>query len=129
MAHTVTVNLSTATAKIGQTVPGQVSVASTDTVPVGVTGISIYPTAINASLMVTQPDLRAGSGAGLGATGAVIPTIINPSGSLSFPFTAVASQPAVPGSTAIAYVLNAVVYFSDGTNTTGNATLTVSPLM
>jgi hypothetical protein len=128
MARTVTVVLSSATSKVGQRVPGRVNVASTDTDPIQVTGVVIYPTKVHSSLSVTQPELGAGGGAGLGGARATRQTVVNNGASISLPFDVVGHHPQVPGATAIAYEMTAVVTFSDGVTGSGTATLTVSPL-
>lgn len=128
MARTVTVSLSTTTPKINQAVHGQIAVASSDTNPVQVAAIAVYTTQITASCEIDLPDLGAGGGTGLPSSNATKPTVVNNGGTLVFPFRFIGFQPQVPGSSAIAYQINAVVTFSDGQTATGNVTANVSPL-
>lgn len=128
MARSVALAVSTSTPKINQRVYGQVTISSTDTNPVQVQSVLLYPSALQAACLVTQPPLGSGGGAGLDGTHATGQTVINNGGSLVLPWDFVGTQPQVPGSSALAYTVNVVVTFTDGQTATGNTTINVSPL-
>ena len=128
MARSVTISAQTTTPKINQRVPGQITVSSTDANPVQIQSILVYPNSLQAACQVTQPMLGAGGGAGLDGTNFRGQTVIPNGGSVVFPWDFVGTQPQVPGSSALAYQINVAVTWTDGTVSTANVTINVSPL-
>lgn len=131
MAISCAVTASTTTPKAGQRVPCVITITNDQTVSYRVTSVTTWVTGLNVPARVTQPHLSAGAGAGLDSSKATQVVVVNETaagGTLVFPFEFVGFAPQMPAASAIAYVVNALCTFSDGTTATNTVTINVSPV-